>query len=212
MELRICQGCEALVDEFAQNAQGLILCRSCSLDFATFVESKEEHVLNDGGNVLEMSSPSPHSLIRSKGWRIGGQSPSRAVNVRSWGYSNRGSVRGGCYAAHPSIVRLFWITVSILVIVCFLICWPVPVENFPCIYIYLLFAQYLACPSLIVSDDLYPCKIYDPRFFYLCAVDTEDVFLTNVPQLGYTLKVGLDTSPFYDPEHILVCSFVDLPS
>lgn len=33
VELRICQGCEALVDEFAQNAQGLILCRSCSWDF-----------------------------------------------------------------------------------------------------------------------------------------------------------------------------------
>eukprot|EP00434_Breviolum_minutum_P034724 symbB.v1.2.030738.t1/scaffold3495.1/size92607/8 len=28
-KMQICQGCEALVDEFAQNAQGLILCRSC---------------------------------------------------------------------------------------------------------------------------------------------------------------------------------------
>ena len=28
-KLRICQGCEALVDEFAQNAQGLTLCRTC---------------------------------------------------------------------------------------------------------------------------------------------------------------------------------------
>ena len=38
---RICQGCEGLVDEFAQNAQGLTLCRTCFLDFNVGVPEKE---------------------------------------------------------------------------------------------------------------------------------------------------------------------------